>query len=90
MNSDNTLQRYLSPLGAWAFAVGTAVGWGSLMATAGNYLSNAGPAGSVIGMLIGTLIMLIVGWNYAYLMRAYPEAGGAYAYAREILGHVGG
>ncbi len=87
MNSDNTLQRYLSPLGAWAFAVGTAVGWGSLMATAGNYLSNAGPAGSVIGMLIGTLIMLIVGWNYAYLMRAYPEAGGAYAYAREILGH---
>lgn len=87
MSNTNTLQKHMSPLGAWAFAVGTAVGWGSLMATAGNYLAPAGPVGSAIGMTLGTAVMLLIALNYSYLMRHYPEAGGAYAYAREILGY---
>lgn len=57
----NVLQPYISGLGAWALAVGTSIGWGSLVVTNSDYLANAGPAGSVIGMLVGALIMLIIG-----------------------------
>ena len=60
----NVLQPYISGLGAWALAVGTSIGWGSLVVTNSDYLANAGPAGSVIGMLVGTLIMLIMVKNF--------------------------
>ena len=77
----------LSPAGAWAFALGTSIGWGSLVVTSNTYLSKAGPAGSAIGMAVGALIMLLICRSYAYLMNAYPEAGGAYAYVRETFGY---
>lgn len=87
MKNVQALRRHISPLGAWAFAIGTSVGWGSLVVTANTYLAQAGPLGSVLGMALGALIMLVIAWNYAYLMRSYPEAGGAYAYTREVFGY---
>ncbi len=50
------------------------------------YLAQAGPAGSVLGLALGAVIMGIVALNYACLMRSYPDAGGAYAYTREVFG----
>ena len=87
MNNERKLQRHLSPLGAWAFAVGTSVGWGSLVVTAGTYLAQAGPAGSVLGLIVGTVLMLLMAWNYSYMIQSFPEAGGAYAYTREVIGY---
>ena len=60
-----TLTKNLSPLGAWAFAIGTSIGWGSLVVTNKSYLGQAGPAGSIIGMVIGAIVMLIISKNYA-------------------------
>ena len=77
----------LSPLGLIAFSLGTAIGWGSLVVTSSTYLSSSGVAGSVIGMILGAAVMIIICRNYSYLMQIYPDAGGAYAYSREILGH---
>lgn len=77
----------LSPFSAWAFALGTAVGWGSLVVTANGYLGQAGPWGSVLGMVLGTLIMLLIARNYGYMMQIYPDAGGAYTYSREVFGY---
>ena len=34
MNKAQGLTRHLSPLGAWAFAIGTSMGWGALVVTA--------------------------------------------------------
>ena len=50
------LQPYLSPAAAWALAVGTSVGWGSLVVTANTYLTQAGPLGTVLGLVVGALI----------------------------------
>lgn len=36
------LTPHLSPASAWALAVGTSIGWGSLVVTASGYLSQAG------------------------------------------------
>ena len=77
---------HLPPLGAWAFALGTSVGWGSMVVTANNYLGQAGPWGSVLGLLVGAVIMVLVSRNYGYLMQIYPESGGAYTYSREVFG----
>ena len=77
----------LSAAGALAFSLGTSIGWGSLVVTSNTYLAQAGPAGSVFGLLIGAVIMLILSKSYAYLMDCYPEAGGAYAYCRTIFGY---
>ncbi len=87
MQADRRLTRNLSPLGAWAFSIGTSIGWGSLVVTSNTYLAHAGPLGSTFGMIVGGLIMLVIAANYAYLMNVYPDAGGAYHYASEVLGH---
>ncbi|MBQ3400217.1 MAG: hypothetical protein IJG61_02290, partial [Lachnospiraceae bacterium] len=76
---EKKLKPYLSPAGAWAFALGTSIGWGSLVITSTTYLSQAGPAGSVIGLVTGAVIMMFIGRNYHYLTVCYPEAGGSYA-----------
>lgn len=81
------LHQHLSPLAVWAFAMGTSIGWGSLVVTANSYLGQAGPAGSVLGLVVAAAIMLVIGWNYAHLMQAYPEAGGAYAFMRHTFGY---
>ena len=80
------LSAYLSPLGAWSLAVGTSIGWGSLVITANTYLVQAGPRGSVLGMLLGMLVMLVVARNYAYMMGREKDSGGVYAYARDTFG----
>ena len=77
---------HLTPAGAWAMALGTSVGWGSLVITSNTYLTQAGPLGTMLGLIAGALVMLVVSYNYAYLMKMYPSAGGAYTYVRETFG----
>lgn len=84
---DRKLSPYLSPAGAWALALGTSIGWGSLVVTSNTYLLQAGPAGSAAGMAAGALLMLVIGRNYHYLMNCFPDAGGAYTYTRESYGY---
>ena len=55
-------------MNAWAFSLGTSIGWGSLVITCSTYLSQAGPEGSVLGMLLGTAIMLVISRNFFYLL----------------------
>ncbi len=87
MNSEKKYSRNMSPLAVWAFAIGTSVGWGSLIVTARTYLAQAGPLGTTFGLFAGTLIMLLICRSYAYMMKSFPENGGAYAYAREVFGY---
>lgn len=86
-NETNKLRQYLSPFGVFALSLGTAIGWGSLVVTCNTYLLQAGPVGSVIGILLGALAMIFISTNYAYLINKYPEAGGAYTYIKEVFGH---
>ena len=87
MSTGNSMHKHISQLQAWAFAIGTSVGWGSLVVTSSTYLAQAGPAGSCLGLLAGAVVMLFISYNYAYMMKNYPEAGGAYVYAREVFGY---
>ena len=82
-NGNKGLTQYLSPLGAWALAFGCAVGWGAFVMPGTTFLPVAGPLGTVLGILIGGLIMLLIGVNYHYLMNLHPDEGGTYTYTKE-------
>ena len=81
------LKPYLSPLAVWALSVGSAIGWGSLVVTGKTYLFQAGPLGSIIGLLIGLAMMLMVANHYHFLANRYPGTGGLYNYVKYIFGY---
>ena len=77
---------HLSPLAAWALAFGCAVGWGSFVMPGTTFLPKAGPLGTVIGMVVGGLVMAVIAWNYHVMMTRNPGPGGAYTYATKAFG----
>ena len=80
------LDRYLSPVDVWAISFGCMVGWGVFAMPGSTFLPVAGPAGTLISMLLGMVFMLIIGKNFAYLMGRFPITGGVYSYTREAFG----
>ena len=78
---------YLSPLSVWALAFGCSVGWGAFIMPGSTFLPVAGPAGTAIGIAIGALITLVVGFNYHYLMNIFPDSGGAFTYTKKAFGY---
>jgi len=77
----------VSALGALSLSIGTSIGWGSFVVTGSSFLNNAGPLGSVIGIVIGALIMIVLAYNYHYMMNKYPDSnGGIYTFAKNTIG----
>ena len=81
------LKRYLSPLSVWALSFGCAVGWGAFVMPGTTFLPKAGPLGTVIGIVIGAVVMFIIGMNYHYLINKYPDAGGTLTYSVRTFGY---
>ena len=80
------LDRYLSQVDAMGLAFGMMVGWGLFAMPGNTFLPVAGPAGTMIAMLIGMVIMLIIGSNFSYLMGRSAITGGIYSYTKEAFG----
>ena len=80
------MRKYLSPIAAWALSFGYAVGWGSLVMPGTAFLPGAGPLGTVVGILLGGLVMAVVGWNYHVLVNRHQCSGGAFNYAQDAFG----
>ncbi len=77
----------ISVFGAFGLSIGTAIGWGSFVVTGSSFLSKAGPMGSVAGLMIGLLIMMVIAVNYSYMIKKYPDDnGGIFSYAKKSLG----
>ena len=79
------LDRYLSPLDVWGMAFGCMVGWGVFAMPGTTFLPVAGPAGTVIAMVVGMIIMLIIARNFTYLMGRSSMTGGVYTYTKEAI-----
>ena len=88
--SQNRMNRnpspFLSPLAAWALAFGCALGWDAFVIPWTSFLPEAGPAGTLIGLVAGTLIMATVAWNFHFMMNRHPGPGGVYDYASKAFG----
>ena len=81
------MTRYLNKLNVWALSFGCAVGWGAFVMPATSFLPIAGPLGTVIGLSIGTVIMMIIGVNYYYLMKQFPDSNGTLTYSIKVFGY---
>ncbi|MCR5487612.1 MAG: APC family permease [Lachnospiraceae bacterium] len=80
-------KRYLSPFSAWSLSFGCAVGWGCFVMPGTTFLPSAGPMGTVLGMLLGAVVMVLIGLNYHYLMNRYPGSGGALNFTIKAFGY---
>ncbi len=84
------MNRFLSPLGAWALAFGCSVGWGAFVMPGTTFLPVAGPLGTVTGLCIGGFLMMVLAANYHYMIQHCPDSGGAYSYAVRTFGNDNG
>ncbi|MCR5137672.1 MAG: amino acid permease [Oscillospiraceae bacterium] len=80
------LDRYLDPVDVWAISFGCMVGWGVFAMPGTTFLPVAGPAGTLISMLLGMAFMLVIGSNFSYLMGRSAVTGGVYSYTKEAFG----
>ena len=67
-------------------SLGCMVGWGVFAMPGTTILPVAGPAGTLIAMLIGMVIMLVIARNLTYLMGRTSMTGGIYTYTKEAFG----
>jgi amino acid transporter len=68
-----------------------ALGFGTMIGSAwvillGDWLGEAGPGGTVLGFVLGALVMVAVGACYAELTARLPEAGSEFIYAQRVWG----
>ncbi len=75
-----------TPLGIWAFSIGTSIGWGSFIVTCSTYLQKSGLLGTVFGLLLGLAVILVITWNLQYMIRQAPGAGGIYSFEKKVGG----
>ena len=71
----------------WAYSIGTAIGWGSLMVTCNTYLAQAGVMGTVLGLVLGMLVTFVITHNLQYMICKNQDAGGIYAFAQKVCGY---
>lgn len=68
-----------------ALAFGAMIGW-SWVALTGNWIAGAGSLGAILAFLLGGTAVIFVGFTYAELASAMPQAGGEHVYSRRALG----
>ena len=86
-NYSSNFTRYLTPIGVFALAFGSSLGWGSFILPGISFLPSAGTLGTVLGFIFGIIMMLIVIKNYDYLMNKFPDCGGTFTYTKNVFGY---
>ena len=81
------LRPHLSPLDTWALSLGGAVGWGAFVMPGSTLLPLAGPVGTLSAMGMGALTMFVIARCFGYVGARIADAGGAYAFTKELLGY---
>ncbi len=66
--------------------MGCIIGWGAFVMPGTTFLPESGPLGTIIGVVISTVMMLVIATNYSYLVQNIPGTGGPYIYTRNIFG----
>lgn len=80
------LEKKLTPVNVCALALGCIIGWGAFVMPGNTFLPKAGPLGTLIAMGIAVMIMVVIAFNYDYMIKRYPVAGGEFTYAQEVFG----
>lgn len=69
-------------------AFGAMIGWGWVVSS-GKWISTAGVIGTLLGFIIGGLMIYFVGMTYAELTPAMPKVGGEHFFSYKAMGPIG-
>lgn len=86
MSQEAKLEKKLSPINVWSLALGCIIGWGAFVMPGNTFLGKAGPLGTAVAMGIAAMIMIIIAFNYNFMVNKYPVAGGEFTYTQQAFG----
>ncbi len=69
-------------------AFGAMIGWGWVVSS-GRWIQNAGVIGTLLGFIIGGIMIYFVGMTYAELTPAMPKVGGEHVFSHKAFGPTG-
>ena len=69
-------------------AFGAMIGWGWVVSS-GGWIQSGGVLGTIIGFIIGGLMIFFVGLTYAELTPAMPKTGGEHLFSFKAFGPTG-
>lgn len=85
INSSKSLKKEIRLRSLFTLSFGTIIGVGWITVL-GTWVTQAGPAGAMLGFAGGGLVMLFIGLCYAEVATMYPVSGGEVAYVYEMYG----
>ena len=88
MDQRKKFNKVLNPRDVLVTAFGAMIGWGWVVST-GGWLSRAGVGGTVLGFVIGGVMIYFVGLTYAELTTAMPLVGGERVFSLKAFGPTG-
>lgn len=69
-------------------AFGAMIGWGWVVST-GDWLQKAGSIGTILGFIMGGIMIYFVGLTYSELTTMIPKCGGEHVFSYKAFGPVG-
>lgn len=88
MSEKNRFKKVMSATDILVVAFGAMIGWGWVVSS-GRWIQNAGVIGTVIGFIIGGIMIYFVGMTYAELTPAMPKVGGEHVFSYKAFGPTG-
>ena len=85
---ENKFKRNINGRDLIYLAFGAMIGWGWVVAS-GGWIESAGVLGTVLGFIIGGLMIYFVGLTYAELTTAMPKSGGEHVFSYRAFGPKG-
>lgn len=86
--NNTELNKVLNTGDVLVVAFGAMIGWGWVVSS-GQWIINGGILGTVIGFIIGGIMIYFVGLCYAELTTALPKCGGEHVFSYKAFGPVG-
>ena len=88
MAGNSKFKKVMSATDILVVAFGAMIGWGWVVSS-GRWIQNAGVIGTVIGFIIGGIMIYFVGMTYAELTPAMPKVGGEHVFSYKAFGSTG-
>lgn len=87
MENRTELSKSLKPHWVVAIAFGSAIGWGAFVLPT-DWMSQAGPIGVILGVLIGALLVMVIAVSYGYMVEKFPVSGGEFVFTYLGFGRI--
>ncbi|MBP7188187.1 MAG: APC family permease [Ruminococcus sp.] len=85
---NNKFKKVMSSTDILVVAFGAMIGWGWVVSS-GRWIQNAGVIGTLLGFIIGGIMIYFVGMTYAELTPAMPKVGGEHVFSHKAFGPTG-